>query len=87
MISEIVSGGCRGIDLAGEQFASDYDIPVKRFLPDWSIGKAAGPIRNKQMAEHSDALILVWDGRSKGSASMKKLAEQNGLKIYEYLVV
>lgn len=86
LISEIVSGGCRGIDLAGEQFASDYNIPVKRFLPDWSIGKAAGPIRNGQMAQYADALILIWDGRSRGSASMKKLAEQKGLKIYEYLV-
>lgn len=86
-ITEIVSGGCRGIDLAGEQFADDYKIPVKRFMPEWqNEGKAAGPIRNTKMAEYADALILIWDGRSTGSADMKRKAEQKGLKIYEYLV-
>lgn len=86
-ITEIVSGGCRGIDLAGEQFASDYAIPVKRFLPDWEHeGKAAGPRRNQLMADYADALILVWDGVSRGSADMKKKAEQKGLKFYELIV-
>jgi hypothetical protein len=85
-ITEIVSGGCRGIDLAGEQFASDYKIPVKKFNPDWSLGKKAGPIRNQQMADYADALVLIWSGTSRGSADMKKKAELKGLKIYEYLV-
>ena len=86
-ITEIVSGGCRGIDLAGEQFAADYKIPVKRFMPDWEHeGKAAGPVRNSQMANYADALILVWDGKSTGSADMKKKAKAKGLKIHEYIV-
>lgn len=86
-ITEIVSGGCRGIDLAGEQFADDYKIPVKRFMPDWEHeGKAAGPIRNSQMANYADALILIWDGSSKGSADMLKKARAKNLLIYEYLV-
>lgn len=86
-ISEIVSGGARGIDLAGEMFAENYNIPIKRFIPDWSVeGKSAGPKRNILMAEYADALILVWDGHSKGSAHMKKEAQKRNLKIYEYLV-
>jgi hypothetical protein len=85
-ITEIVSGGCRGIDLAGEQFADDYKIPVKRFTPDWALGKPAGPIRNQQMSEYADALILIWDGRSRGSADMLRRAKARNLKIYEYLV-
>jgi len=86
-ITEIVSGGCRGIDLAGEMFAENYAIPVRRFMPDWEHeGKAAGPIRNSEMANYADALILVWDGTSRGSADMKKKAEQKGLRIYELLV-
>jgi hypothetical protein len=86
-ISEIVSGGARGIDLAGEAWAESYQIPIKRFLPDWDkYGKAAGHIRNGEMANYADALCLVWDGKSKGSANMKKQAESKGLKIYEYIV-
>jgi hypothetical protein len=33
-------------------------------------GKAAGPLRNREMAAYADALILVWDGKSRGSANM-----------------
>lgn len=86
-ITEVVSGGCRGIDLAGEMFAENYAIPVRRFLPEWeNEGKGAGPIRNSQMADYADALILIWDGSSRGSADMLRKAKKKGLKIYEYLV-
>ena len=34
-----------------------------RFDTDWNKhGRAAGPIRNKQMAEYGDALLIIWDG-------------------------
>lgn len=88
-VTEVVSGGCRGIDLAGEAWARAMipPIPIKPFQPDWEKhGKAAGPIRNGEMADYADALILIWNGTSRGSADMKKKAEQKGLKIYEYLV-
>lgn len=86
-ITEIVSGGARGIDLAGEMFAENYNIPVRRFMPDWiHTGKAAGVLRNTEMANYADALILIWDVTSRGSADMKKKAEQKGLKIYELIV-
>lgn len=87
-ITEVVSGGARGIDMAGEKWAEAMTppVPVKRFIPDWSVGKAAGPIRNRKMAEYGDALILIWNGASTGSANMKKEAQARGLKIYEYIV-
>lgn len=69
---EIVSGGARGVDWAGEAFAMRYGYPIKRFPAHWSIhGKAAGPLRNKQMAEYGDALFLMWDDMSAGSADIK----------------
>lgn len=69
--TEIVSGTARGIDLAGEQLATERGIPIKRFPADWNThGKAAGYIRNKQMAEYADALIAVWAGGSAGTRNM-----------------
>ncbi len=89
-ITEVVSGGCRGIDLAGELWAEANTwgtFPVKRFLPEWeNEGKAAGPIRNQLMADYADALILIWDGSSRGSMDMLKRAEAKKLRIYRYLV-
>lgn len=36
MISEIVSGTCEGADTFGEQFASYFNITIKRFPAKWS---------------------------------------------------
>ena len=80
----IVSGGCRGADTLGERYASEHGIPIKVFPADWKTwGRAAGPIRNRQMAEFASAghgiLIAFWDGKSRGTASMIRLAGQYGL--------
>ena len=72
-ITEVISGGCpTGVDREGEIWARTHFVPIKRFLAFWELhGKSAGPIRNKNMAEYADALILIWDGKSRGSANMK----------------
>ena len=70
-VSEIVSGGARGVDTVGELIADNHDIPVKRFPAEWNkYGKRAGMIRNKEMARYADALVAIWDGQSKGTKSM-----------------
>lgn len=85
--SEIVSGTARGIDLAGEQFAQERKIPIKRFPANWERdGKAAGHIRNRQMADYADALIAIWDGSSRGTKGMIEYAKSKGLKVYVHLV-
>lgn len=86
-VLQVVSGAAKGVDYMGELWSEWRDVPCKRFPADWNThGKAAGPIRNKQMAEYADALILVWDGKSRGSASMKREAIAAGLKIHEKIV-
>lgn len=70
-ISEIVCGGARGADSLGEIWAKRNGIPVKYFYPDWNrYGKAAGPIRNQEMAEYADFLIAFWDKKSQGTKNM-----------------
>jgi hypothetical protein len=83
-ITEVVSGGADGVDKLGERWAMDNLLYVRRFNADWKRwGNRAGPIRNLEMAKYADALILVWDGESKGSKSMKRHAENEGIPIYE----
>lgn len=69
-IEEVVCGGAQGVDAIGATYASWHDIPVKVFKPDWSKGRKAGPIRNREMAKYADALIAVWDGQSRGTDNM-----------------
>ena len=86
-ISEVVSGACKGIDDLGEWYAFNMSKSVKKFPADWDKhGKAAGPIRNKEMAEYADALLLIWNGKSRGSASMKREMEKLGKPIYEVIL-
>lgn len=84
--TEIVSGTAKGVDAAGEWYADFYDVPVKKFPADWDrYGKMAGPMRNGEMAAYADALLLIWDGKSRGSASMKARMKAMGKPIYEIL--
>ena len=82
-VTEVVSGGAPGADAAGESWARANNIPVKRFPADWGRhGKAAGPIRNRQMAEYADAVALFPGGR--GTESMRREAERAGLQIFDF---
>lgn len=85
-ITEVVSGGARGVDRLGEDYAKVQKLPIKQFLPDWSIGKMAGPMRNRQMASYADAVIVIWNGHSKGSRSMIEEAKKAGKKLFVYKV-
>ena len=70
-ITEVVSGTAIGADRLGEKWAIANGIPIKEIPADWNrYGNAAGPMRNKAMAEYADAAIVVWDGKSPGSRNM-----------------
>lgn len=85
-IGEVVSGGARGVDRFGEQWAKENDVPIKQFIPDWDgLGKKAGHVRNRDMGDYAEALIALWDGQSKGTKGMIEYAEKKGLKVYVYL--
>jgi hypothetical protein len=73
-ITEEITGEAIGVDKLGEQWAAVNDIPVTR-MPvspqEWNkYGKAAGPMRNRRMAEYCDAAIIIWDGISPGTRNM-----------------
>lgn len=41
----------------------------------------AGFKRNEEMADHADAAIIFWDGKSKGTQHMIDCGKQRGLKL------
>ncbi len=82
-LTELVSGGCRGVDRVAEQWAYGMGIPIRRFIPDWShYGRSAGPRRNRQMAEYADAGVVVWDGKSRGRKNMAEELEKLGKPVH-----
>lgn len=86
-ITEVICGCCTGVDLFGKKWAIDNHIPIKHFPPDWDKhGKKAGILRNQDMADYGEALILVWNGTSRGSKNMLEEARKRKLKVYCFVL-
>lgn len=86
-ITEVVCGMAKGADRIGIDWATEQGIPVKAFPADWTrYGRGAGPVRNREMAEYADALIALWDGKSRGTKHMINLAKQQGLPTYVHRI-
>ena len=78
----IVSGHARGADSLGERFANEFRLPFELHPAKWRLlGKAAGMVRNAEMAKCSDALIAFWDGESRGTRHMISFARKRGLEV------
>lgn len=70
-MTEIVSGGARGVDTLGEYLAKECGFKLKIFPADWKThGKRAGPLRNIQMGDYADALVAIRKNGSKGTTHM-----------------
>jgi hypothetical protein len=82
----IIHGGARGVDAYAERLAAEFQIPIEVFPADWEKhGKKAGPIRNRQMAKHGTAALIIHTG-SPGSKSMVREAVEAGLHVHEHEV-
>ena len=74
-----VSGGCKGADMLGERYARENGMTIERYPAEWDkYGRAAGPMRNKIMAQVCDYVICFWDGKSRGTQTMIEYAKQVG---------
>lgn len=70
-ITHVVCGMAQGADLLGKRWAEEQGLEVIKRPADWDrYGKAAGAIRNREMAEISDGGIGFWDGKSTGTNNM-----------------
>lgn len=83
----IISGLAYGVDMMGFDFARKYNKDIWVYPAEWEkYGPAAGPIRNEQMAKVATHCIVIWDGKSKGSANMIKNAEKYNLKLINIII-
>ena len=76
----VISGTAAGADRMGESLALSKHHEIIRMPADWANnGRAAGFIRNVQMAEIADGCIVCWDGESQGSLHMWNQSLKHGL--------
>ncbi len=74
---EIVSGGARGVDACAAKYAKKHNIALTEILPNYALyGRAAPVIRNKEIVDYADRIVVFWDGKSKGTFTVIKYAEK-----------
>lgn len=83
---ETVPAADLSADMLGDRWAQQHGLCAEYHFADWTVGRRAGPERNARMAAAGEALVLVWTGASKGSASMLREARREGLQIVEHII-
>lgn len=77
-VEEIVSGGAVGVDLCAAEYAKSKGLKLTEFLPQYELyGRAAPIVRNKQIVDYSDKIIVFWNGSSKGALSVISYARKS----------
>ncbi len=81
-ITEIVSGGAKGIDQCAREYALFHHIKLTEFLPDYArYGRAAPIRRNAEIIDYADEILALWDGQSKGSKNVMEACQKKNKKI------
>lgn len=64
----IISGGANGIDRLAAEFAKAKGISFLEILPEYEkYGRCAPLVRNRKIVDVADFVIIIWDGKSRGS--------------------
>ena len=71
-ITQVITGGARGIDTIAFLTAKSAGIRNRQFLPDRKkypgrLVLKAFQERNRQIVDSCDVLLAVWDGKSRGT--------------------
>ena len=78
----IISGGASGIDTLAEQYADKHKISKLILRPNYKkYGRGAPLVRNKEMVDLADLVIVVWDGKSRGTKQTIDYTNSIGKKI------
>lgn len=67
-VTELVSGGAKGIDTCAKEYALSHGLKLTEFLPDYRrYGRAAPLVRNREIVAYADQVLAFWDGKSPGT--------------------
>ena len=76
-VDTIISGGADGIDTLAEQYADAHRLSKYIIRPRYDLyGRAAPLKRNEQMVHIADAVLVIWDGNSKGTQYTVQYAQK-----------
>lgn len=78
----VIHGGAKGADWLAGKVAESLGLEVSVYPADWAThGKAAGPLRNEEMAKVADICIALPGGR--GTEDMKNRMRHRNKRVIE----
>lgn len=84
-VTELVSGGAKGVDTLAKIFATENNFKFTEFLPDYEkYGKAAPLRRNDEIIDYADIVLALWDGKSKGTEYVIDKCKEIGKSLIVY---
>lgn len=87
-VTEIISGGARGVDAAAKEYALKHNIPYKEYLPEYDkYGRKAPILRNYQIADRADKVIAFWDCKSRGTKSVIDYCKKKGIELELFMFI
>lgn len=77
-ITTVVSGGAKGVDTIAEKYADENKLNKIIIKPEWdNYGKRAGYLRNIEIFNTSEFIIIIWDSVSSGTKHMIDMCKKN----------
>ena len=81
-VTEIVSGGAKGIDTCAKQYAISNGIKLTEYLPEYEkYGRSAPLKRNIKIIEYADLVVAFWDGVSHGTKFVIDNCKRQGIPV------
>ena len=78
-VDTVISGGANGVDSLAEKYADMHKLSKYIIRPRYNLyGKAAPLKRNQELVELADAVLVIWDGSSKGTQYTLEYAKKLG---------
>jgi hypothetical protein len=83
-VTVLIHGAARGADSMAASWAAARQISAESYPADWHRhGKAAGPIRNKQMLDEGKPDLVVAFAGGRGTANMIRQARAARIRVIE----
>ena len=84
-VTEIVSGGARGVDASAREYAVAHGIKLTELLPEYDkYGRVAPLHRNVTIIENADLVLAFWDGSSHGTRFVIEKCKELGVPVKVY---
>ena len=78
----IISGGAAGVDKLAEKYADKKRISKLILYPNYKLyGRAAPLKRNEIMVDLADEILIIWDGKSRGTKYTAEYAKKKNKNV------